>query len=682
MKNAFTLKLRNRFQALAEAQDIELETTQVNETWQQIKDIYETSSEECLGFKQGRKMKRWIKPETWKVIEERRLLKKKIIDTKSERLQERHKINYRELDKRVKRMTRADKREYLEDLAKQAEEAAEKGEQGKIYKITRQICGKYQRTSDIPIKDKNGRLLTTESEQKTRWAEHFKEILNRPPPEEEAIINEAVIDLEIDTSTPNIQEIITAIKSLKNGKSPGQDNLNAELFKVDPELAAKILYPLFTIIWEGTVIPDDWTKGIIIKLAKKGTLSDCNNWRGITLLSVPSKIMAKIIILRLVDAIDKQLREEQAGFRKGRGCIDQIFALRNIIEQCTEWQRKLFINFVDFQKAFDSLNRKCLWKILRYYGIPSKIVELIKSFYNNFTCSVGHDNIWFAVETGVRQGCVMSALLFNLAIDWIMRRTTEDTQRGIRWSITSTLEDLDFADDIALLSHTNNHLQEKTSRLSRFASQIGLKISQTKSEVMTLNVTNPTSIHVDGKDIPITETFTYLGSTVRNDGGAGNDIKNRLNKARNIFCSFNNIWKSSQYSKKTKLKLYSSCVLSTLSYGSECWRMTELDLTKLSVFHTKCLRRILHIFWPRKVSNEELLSQCNQENMATILLRRRWKWIGHVLRREKNSITRTALHWTPEGKRKRGRPKNTWRRTVEGEMKEMNNTWGTVEKNG
>ena len=197
---------------------------------------------------------------------------------------------------------------------------------------------------------------------------------------------------------------------------------------------------------------------------------------------------------------------------------------------------------------------------------------------------------------------------------------------------------------------------------------------------MTLNVTNPTSIHVDGKDIPITETFTYLGSTVRNDGGAGNDIKNRLNKARNIFCSFNNIWKSSQYSKKTKLKLYSSCVLSTLLYGSECWRMTELDLTKLSVFHTKCLRRILHIFWPRKISNEELLSQCNQENMATILLRRRWKWIGHVLRREKNSITRTALLWTPEGKRKCGRPKNTWMRTVEGEMKEMNNTWGTVEK--
>ena len=135
---------------------------------------------------------------------------------------------------------------------------------------------------------------------------------------------------------------------------------------------------------------------------------------------------------------------------------------------------------------------------------------------------------------------------------------------------------------------------------------------------------------------------------------------NRLNKARNIFRSLNNVWKSSQYSKQTKLKLYQSCILSTLLYGSECWRMTENELTKLSVFHSKSIRRILRIFWPNKISNEDLLRQCKQEDMATILLRRRWKWIGHVIRKDRNSIIRTALHWTPEGKCKRDRPKNTW----------------------
>ncbi|KAK7103497.1 uncharacterized protein [Littorina saxatilis] len=105
--------------------------------------------------------------------------------------------------------------------------------------------------------------------------------------------------------------------------------------------------------------------------------------------------------------------------------------------------------------------------------------------------------------------------------------------------------------------------------------------------------------------------------------------------------------------------------------------MTESDLTKLSTFHTKSLRRILGIFWPNTISSQQLLAQ---ESMETIVTRRRWKWIGHVLRRQQDSITRTALHWTPEGKRKRGRPKNTWRRTVEGELKTLNQTWGTIQR--
>ena len=109
-----------------------------------------------------------------------------------------------------------------------------------------------------------------------------------------------------------------------------------------------------------------------------------------------------------------QLRQEQAGFRKGRGCTYQIFTLRNIIEQCTEWQRQLYINYVDFEKAFDSIHRECLWRILRAYGIPQQVVLVIKSFYNNFHCRVGNSESSFDVKTGVRPGCPMSAMFFNL----------------------------------------------------------------------------------------------------------------------------------------------------------------------------------------------------------------------------------------------------------------------------
>ena len=153
----------------------------------------------------------------------------------------------------------------------------------------------------------------------------------------------------------------------------------------------------------------------------------------------------------------------------------------------------------------------------------------------------------------------MSASLLNLTIDWVMRQVTSDRVRGIRWTLLSTLEDLDFADDEALLSHIHQHMQDKTIRLSMSAQQVGLKISQKKTEVMMLNVSNPLPIKVNGEELLTTEDFTYLGSTVRYDGGAGSNIKNRLSKARNVFRMLNNVWQSSQYSTKTKLMLYQSC---------------------------------------------------------------------------------------------------------------------------
>ena len=165
---------------------------------------------------------------------------------------------------------------------------------------------------------------------------------------------------------------------------------------------------------------------MIIKIPKKGSLSDCNNWRGITLLSVPSKIFCKVIIQRITQAVDDLLRNEQSGFRKGRGCTDHIFTLRNILEQCTEWNRELYVNFIDYEKAFDSIHRDSLWQILRAYGIQQPVINIIKCFYSNLTCCIRQEDLSFEVKTGVLQGCVMSTMLFNIVIDWVLCRTMED----------------------------------------------------------------------------------------------------------------------------------------------------------------------------------------------------------------------------------------------------------------
>ena len=114
-------------------------------------------------------------------------------------------------------------------------------------------------------------------------------------------------------------------------------------------------------------MPKDWSLGTIVRIPKKGNLTDCNNWRGVTLLSIPSKVFCKVIIMRIENVVNTTVRKEQAGFRRGRGTTEHIFTLRSILEQCNEWQRNIYINFVDFEKAFNSVRRGSLWKILRHY---------------------------------------------------------------------------------------------------------------------------------------------------------------------------------------------------------------------------------------------------------------------------------------------------------------------------
>ena len=125
--------------------------------------------------------------------------------------------------------------------------------------------------------------------------------------------------------------------SLKNGKAAGPDEIPAEAIKADMQAAVDMLHSLFSKIWEEEQVPTEWREGILIKLPKKGDLRDCNNYRGIMLLSVPGKVLNRVILERMKEAVDIKLRDEQAGFRRNRSCTDQIATLRIIVEQSLEW---------------------------------------------------------------------------------------------------------------------------------------------------------------------------------------------------------------------------------------------------------------------------------------------------------------------------------------------------------
>ena len=122
-------------------------------------------------------------------------------------------------------------------------------------------------------------------------------------------------------------------------------------------------------------------------------------------LSIASKVLCRVLLNKMKGAVDTKLRNEQARFRKGRSCTDHIATLRIIVEQSVEWQSSAYICFVDSQKAFDSIHIETSWKLLRHYGVPSKIVNIIRKFIEGFTAQVVHNGGFtekFQMQTGVR----------------------------------------------------------------------------------------------------------------------------------------------------------------------------------------------------------------------------------------------------------------------------------------
>ena len=184
---------------------------------------------------------------------------------------------------------------------------------------------------------------------------------------------------------------------------------------------------------------------------------------------------------------------------------------------------------------------------------------------------------------------MMSGFLFVLVIDWIMQKTTRK-KRGIHWGL-DTMEDLDFADDLALLSTSRRNLQQKTNELEVHAKRTGL---HTKVMEIKTDDNQPIVIGIDG--VEMVDSFTYLGSVMDADEGSTADISTRLKKARAAYYKLRKVWASGQHRRKTKLRIYKSNVMSVLLYGAECWKVNQNDGQRLNTFHNRCLRRILRIF--------------------------------------------------------------------------------------
>ncbi|BHF68277.1 hypothetical protein SprV_0301131000 [Sparganum proliferum] len=428
-------------------------------------------------------------------------------------------------------------------------------------------------------------LLTEKTQILQRWAEHFRGILNRPSAISDAATDrlpqvETNVDLDLP---PSLQETIRAVQQLSSGKAPGSEEISVEVYKHGGPPLMDPLTAFFQEIWRQGEVPQDFKDATIVHLYKrKGNRQVCDNHRGISLLNIAGKIFARILLNRLNDHLEQGLLpESQCGFRRHRGSTDMIFAARQLQEKCQEMRTHLYSTFVDLTKAFDTVNREGLGKIMQKFGCPERFIEMVRQLHDGMMARVtdnGAVSEAFAVTNGVKQGCVLAPTLFSLMFSAILMDAYRDgrprdphrLQDG-RSPPETTVDALQIA-HCALNTTSEEEMQRSMDLFSAACENFGLVINTQKTVVMHQPPPNTTTpppdapqISVNGTQLQVVENFPYLGSTLSCNTKIDDEFANRISKASQAFGRLQStVWNRHGLQLSTKLKMYKAVILPML----------------------------------------------------------------------------------------------------------------------
>ena len=277
----------------------------------------------------------------------------------------------------------------------------------------------------------------------------------------------------------------------------------------------------------------------------------------------------------------------------------------------------------------------------------------------------------FPVVTGVKQGALLSPILFNIVLDTVLGEALRGC-RGVWIDEGNRILDLDYADDIALVAESLPDMQRIIDRLDNLAQQVGLRISSEKTKVMRSGSVDQGPVYLQGTPLEDVARFCYLGSIISPDGDSSCEMRSRIAKAENTFSMLTKcLWRSARVSLKTKIRVYFAAVRPVLMYGCETWPVKVADAARLQSFEFRCWRRMLGITYRDRMSNQEVLSRIRPPSLCTTELQlRRLRYFGHVLRRNESYPARRTILCKPHPswRRPRGGVCTTWQRTVQKDL--------------
>ena len=343
----------------------------------------------------AKRIKNWDN-EIQELIQKKRQAFRKFMSTKSEVDGE----EYRKQSAKVKRKSRKLQRESWENFITFLEHDTYKL-RPKVYKIIRRIDTNFNERVGLPkIKINDAK-------------EYFEELWSDENAQDTKIEDE-IRETEDRISFRELQE---ALKTAKNAKAPGEDGIPTELYKYASGEFKRRLLEFLNRMYQEEKVPEDFKTAIVIPLFKKGDMSNLKNYRGISLLNTCYKIYAKILAKRLAEHAEEKLSESQNGFRKGRSCTDASYTVKLLMEKRIEYNLETHMCFIDLEKAYDRVNRKKLFEVLKDEEITYKMRKVINSIYKNTRIRVRIGNKLSEqaeINRGVRQGCPLSCVFFKI----------------------------------------------------------------------------------------------------------------------------------------------------------------------------------------------------------------------------------------------------------------------------
>ena len=649
------MEVRNRYQALQDADD----RGSLIPDYDKFVTASAEAAAECLRkIPRKRKKDRCLDPRVKAMREEvEKIYQSFLSNGRPEELRESYKERVQDL---YRTYAIVDQEELLQKVS-EVENAHESLKHREAWRLINEISGRK--------KAQTSKLKASSPEERVKlWHTHFSKLLGSPPSitDEDDPIEAVFFNLEISEEPFSADEYDKAKNSLRCGKACGEDGITPEFLRYAG--LDDVILSFVNEAFDGDHIPEKWKTLIIVAVPKSGDLSKPDNYRGISLLSLVMKVYNRMLLNRLRPVIDPLLRINQNGFRQKRTTVGQILALRRLLEGVKDKNLSCIMTFIDFRKAFDSIHRGKLMDILRAYGVPEKVVSAIAATYSETWAKVrtpDGDTEPFQILAGVLQGDTLAPFLFIIALDYALRCAINGREEELGFTLSKRasrrvpakmLTDLDFADDISLLSDTVEKACRLLSEVERQCSRIGLGINAKKTKVMPINADEPVVrvTTLDGTPLEIVDDFNYLGAWI---ASTQQDIKVRRAKAWSALHRMDKVWRSPM-TPDTKRRLFVSTVESVLLYGSEAWTLTVADEKALDGLYTRMLRRALNVSWEEHMRNDDLYGKLPR--LTDKIRQRRMRMAGHSVRHPELVASELVL-WEPaHGSRNPGRRRATY----------------------